>query len=112
MKFLKATTFAIAASLVAAVPAVAQQSGPALQAGETAVAYAQRVNACGGAGIIGAAFAQGQQLVQVRCVGAAAGAGAGTGMAMGAPGAAAAAGAAVVVVAVLASDSSSTTTSN
>lgn len=102
---LKATTFAFAASLVVSFPAAAQQSGTSLQPGETATAYAQRVDACGGAGLIGAQFTQGQQFVRARCAGA--------GMTMGTPGAAlAAAGAAVVLVAVLASDSSSTTTSN
>ena len=103
MNFGKACVAAI--GMMVALPAAAQQQGGPLLAGETALAYAQRTDVCAGAGIVGAQFAQGQQLVQVQCAGA--------GLGMGSPGAAAAAaGGAILVIAVLASDSSSTTTSN
>jgi len=66
---------AIANTLLAAVvgvtmplAAVAQQqvSTPPIE-GETAVQYAQRINACNGANILGADFTQGGTMLQVQC---------------------------------------------
>ena len=106
MKRFLGMTCAVAFSAVLPLQAAAQQSGPPLLPGETAQAYAVRVNACGGADLLGAQFAQGGQLVQARCASA--------GMGMGpSPAAAAAAAAGVGALLVIAIDgSSSATTSN
>ncbi|WP_152492719.1 MULTISPECIES: hypothetical protein [unclassified Roseovarius] len=106
MKRILGTTCAIAFSVVLPLQAAAQQSGPPLLPGETAQAYAVRVNACGGAELLGAQFGAGGDVVQARC------ASAGMGMGQG-PAAAAAAAAGVGVLLIIALDgSSSTTTSN
>ena len=107
MKRIFGTTCAIAFSVILPLQAAAQQSGPPLLAGETAQAYAIRVNACGGADLLGAQFGPAGNVVQARC------ASAGMGMGQGPGAAAAAAAAAAGVLLVIAVDgSSSTTTSN
>lgn len=106
MRRILGPTCAIAFSVVLPLQAAAQQSGPPLLPDETAQAYAVRVNACGGAELLGAQFGQGGQVVQARC------ASAGMGMGQG-PGAAAAAAAGAGALLIIALDgSSSTTTSN
>ncbi len=104
MKRVLATTSAIAFSLALPLQAAAQQAGPPLLNGETATAYAARVNACGGAPLLGAEFDAGGDLVRARCASA--------GLEMGpGPAAAAAAGVGAVVLIALAGNSSSTTSS-
>lgn len=62
------STFAIAASVLMAVPATAQvNTGVPPVAGETALQYAQRINACGGAGVESATFTQNRTRLSVRC---------------------------------------------
>ncbi|WP_420556036.1 hypothetical protein [Roseovarius sp.] len=106
MKRILGTTCAIAFSVVLPLQAAAQQSGPPLLPGETAQAYAVRVNACGGADLLGAQFGAGGDVVQARC------ASAGMGMGQGPAAAAAAAAGAGVLLVIALDGSSSTTTSN
>ena len=62
------STFAIAASVLLAVPATAQvNTGVPPVAGETALQYAQRINACGGASVESATFTQNRTRLSVRC---------------------------------------------
>ncbi|MGK7755372.1 MULTISPECIES: hypothetical protein [unclassified Roseovarius] len=109
MKKFLATTCAIAFGAMMPIQATAQvapvQDGPPIAAGESALAYAARVNACGGAELLGATFAQGGTLVQARC------ASAGLGMGPG-PAAAAAAAAGAGALLIIALDGSSSTTTS
>lgn len=113
MKKFLATTCAVAFGAIMPIQAAAQaaqtvpvQDGPPVAAGETAEAYAMRVNACGGATLVGATFTPGGDLVQARCASASLGMGTG-------PAAAAAAAAGAGALLIIALDgSSSTTTSN
>ncbi|MFN3211266.1 MAG: hypothetical protein ACE369_20195 [Roseovarius sp.] len=105
MKNILATTGAIAVSAMMSLPAAAQQPGPPLLNGETATAYAARVNACGAAPLLGARFAQGGDVVEARCEVA------GTG-GIGPGPAAAAAAAGVGALLIIALDGSSSTTTS
>lgn len=59
---------AVAFSLALIMPASAQQVVQAqVQAGETALEFAQRVNACGGADILDAAFIDAGSALEVQC---------------------------------------------
>lgn len=70
MKSFANTMLAAVVGLSMPIAAVAQQqvTTPPL-AGETALAYAQRINACGGAAIAGAEFFNGGSLLRVQCLG-------------------------------------------
>lgn len=63
----KLTIFASAISMSAALASGAAAQGTALLPGETALQFAQRVDACGGAGINSAAFNEDRTEVRVRC---------------------------------------------
>lgn len=110
MKKFLAMTCALAFGAIMPIQAAAQtapvQNGPPIAAGETAEAYATRVNACGGAALLGATFSAGGNLVQARC--ASAGLGMGTSPAVAA--AAAVGAGALLIIAI--DGSSSTTTTN
>ncbi|MGR3316590.1 hypothetical protein [Roseovarius indicus] len=63
-----AMTFAVSAGLLVAAPLSAQvNTGVPRQPGETAMQYAQRINACNGAEILSADFSQNQTRLSVRC---------------------------------------------
>lgn len=63
-----AMTFAISASALMASPLSAQvNTGVPRQPGETAMQYAQRINACNGAEILSATFSENQTRLSVRC---------------------------------------------
>lgn len=101
------STFAVTAALLMAVPATAQVStGLPPVAGETALQYAQRINACDGAGVVDATFTQNRTRLSVQCPQATAtgnngmSGGLGTAIALGAG--------IVLIVAGAAGDSSST----
>ncbi|QFT92801.1 hypothetical protein FIU86_08090 [Roseovarius sp. THAF9] len=109
MKKFLATTCAVAFGALVPIQATAQvapvENGPPLAAGESATEYAVRVNACGGAELLSATFAQGGSLVQARCASA--------GMGIGAsPAAAAAAAAGAGALLIIAIDGSSSTTTS
>ena len=112
-----AMTFAVSAGLLIAAPLSAQvNTGVPRQPGETAIQYAQRINACNGAEISWASFNADQTRLSVRCPpGSTADTGSSTtsgtsGMSGGLTGIGAAAGAAAVLVVFGLSGGSSTGT--
>ncbi len=68
MKAIANTLMAVVMGAAMPLAAVAQQqvSTPPLE-GETALQYAQRINACNGASVIGADFTSGGTMLQVQC---------------------------------------------
>jgi len=119
MKTIGRMAFVAAACAGLAQPAMAQQQVTTpVQPGETALEFAQRIDACSGGEIVSAEFLQGRTLMQATCrqpagidtAQAGQGAQGAQGMAGGLGAGAAAAGLGVAMFALAAGDDSTTTT--
>lgn len=68
MKHFAASAFAVIAAISVALPAVAQQQNDIpRKPGESALEYAQRINACDGGEVVAASFINNQTQLSVEC---------------------------------------------